>query len=135
MTIDPLARHRQAVHVLVLSRSLFEQLQTFFFLNTKGKASWKIPGDTILDPSGGGGGKGRLEGGAADRVIPDHGANKGTGLRSAGAHSFRAALAEQTCHGGFVCQAELPLVLVEKTRSALKAQPCPEKTSEVLFFL
>lgn len=62
VTIDPLARHRQAVHVLVLFRSLFEQLQTFFFLNTKGKDSWKIPEDTILDPNGEGKGKGRLDG-------------------------------------------------------------------------
>lgn len=38
VTIDPLARHRQAVHVLVLICSLFEQLQPFFSLKTKGKA-------------------------------------------------------------------------------------------------
>lgn len=37
VTIDPLARHRHAVHVLVLLRSNFEQLQTFFSLNTRGK--------------------------------------------------------------------------------------------------
>lgn len=65
---------------------------------------------------------------AADRFIPDHGTNKGTGLHGAGAHGFCAALTEQTCHGGFVCQAELPLVLVKKTRrSALKKQPSPPK--------
>lgn len=37
VTIDTLSRHRQAVHVLVLIGSDFQQLQTFFSLNPKGK--------------------------------------------------------------------------------------------------
>lgn len=35
VTVDALARHGQAVHVLVLLRCLFEQLQPFFSLGTR----------------------------------------------------------------------------------------------------
>lgn len=138
VTIDPLARHRQAVQVLVLICSLFEQLQTFFFLNTKGNDYWKTPRGNNFAARSTRWGKRKTRRCAADRFIPDHGTNKGTGLHGAGAHGFCAALTEQTCHGGFVCQAELPLVLVKKTRrSALKKPqpPAPQKKSEVLFFL
>lgn len=61
--------------------------------------------------------KRRLEG-ATDRFISDHGTDEGTGLRRAGTHSFCAALTEQTRHGGFICQAEFPLVLKKNTKSA-----------------
>lgn len=47
-------------------------------------------------------------------LISDHGADKVAALRGAGAHSFCPALTEQTRHGGFVSQAELPFVLLRK---------------------
>lgn len=56
--------------------------------------------------------------------ISNHGTNKGTSLHGAGAHSFCSALTEQTCHGRFICQAELPLVLVKQYEQKTKQKNC-----------
>lgn len=122
MTIDAFSYHCQAVHALVLLCCLFEQLETLFSLNGQERDEGKhekqlksvITGLTVQSEVW------CVAAVQPYRLIFDHGTNKRTSLHGAGAHSFCSALTEQTCHGGFVCQAELPFVLVRQLGSALK---------------
>lgn len=123
VAIDALPCHCQAVHVLVLLCCLFEQLQTFFSLNTQEKDEGRW--ETIIQQDLHVGRNKHIKMSRIAAVQPycfisNHGTNKGTSLHGAGAHCFCSTLTEQTCHGRFICQAELPLVLVKQYEQKTK---------------